>query len=77
MPSCACCEYVLVTSLVSEQNLLLMQVFGRDLSGNEISELDGASLRGLRRLHDLLLARNRVRRLPADVFVHTPDLQVL
>lgn len=56
---------------------LLTCVLRRDLSGNEIAELDGGSLRGLRRLHDLLLARNRLRRLPADAFVHTPDLQVL
>ena len=56
---------------------MLTCVLRRDLSGNEIAELDGGSLRGLRRLHDLLLARNRLRRLPADAFVHTPDLQVL
>lgn len=48
-----------------------------DLSGNEISALEGESLRGLRRLHDLVLARNRLRRLPAAAFSHTPDLQVL
>ncbi|XP_075982432.1 G-protein coupled receptor rickets isoform X2 [Anticarsia gemmatalis] len=48
-----------------------------DLSGNEISFVDGSSLEGLRRLHDLVLARNRLRRLPSDAFLHTPDLQVL
>ncbi|XP_047027402.1 lutropin-choriogonadotropic hormone receptor [Helicoverpa zea] len=48
-----------------------------ELSGNEIAALDTDALRGLQRLHDLLLARNRLRRLPAGAFAHTPDLQVL
>ncbi|XP_045778149.1 follicle-stimulating hormone receptor [Maniola jurtina] len=48
-----------------------------ELSDNEIESLDGGALRGLRRLHDLLVARNRLRRLPADTFRHTPKLQML
>ncbi|CAB3242142.1 unnamed protein product [Arctia plantaginis] len=48
-----------------------------DLSGNQIAFIDGESLRGLRRLHDLMLERNRLRHVPSDTFVHTPDLQVL
>ncbi|KAJ0172848.1 hypothetical protein K1T71_011987 [Dendrolimus kikuchii] len=48
-----------------------------DLSANEISALEGSSLVGLRRLHDLVLARNRLRRVPSDAFLHTPHLQML
>lgn len=49
----------------------------RELSMNAISSVSGGALRGLRRLHDLLLAGNRLRELPRDAFTHTPDLQVL
>ncbi|CAH2088176.1 unnamed protein product [Euphydryas editha] len=48
-----------------------------ELSDNQIESLGGGALRGLRRLHDLLAARNRLRRLPADTFAHTPHLQLL
>lgn len=48
-----------------------------DMSANEISSLDGWSLRGLGKLHDLLLARNRIRHVPSDAFLHTPQLQML
>ncbi|CAG5029236.1 unnamed protein product [Parnassius apollo] len=47
------------------------------LSDNLVSEVGGGALRGLRRLLDLQLARNRLRRLPADAFQHTPRLQLL
>ncbi|XP_045539411.1 lutropin-choriogonadotropic hormone receptor [Papilio machaon] len=47
------------------------------LSDNGVRALGGGALRGLRHLLDLQLARNRLRRLPADAFVHTPRLQLL
>ncbi|KPJ01345.1 Lutropin-choriogonadotropic hormone receptor [Papilio xuthus] len=49
----------------------------RSLSDNSVRALGGGALRGLRRLLDLQLARNRLRSLPADAFVHTPRLQLL
>ncbi|XP_041969979.1 lutropin-choriogonadotropic hormone receptor [Aricia agestis] len=48
-----------------------------DLSENDVLTLEGGALRGPRKLHDLLLARNRIRHIPADAFVHTPRLQLL
>ncbi|KAL0829498.1 hypothetical protein ABMA28_003019 [Loxostege sticticalis] len=48
-----------------------------ELSDNNIESLGDDALRGLGQLHDLMVARNRLRRLPADAFVHTPRLQVL
>ncbi|CAH0663833.1 unnamed protein product [Chilo suppressalis] len=48
-----------------------------ELSDNSISSLEGDDLAGLGRLHDLVLARNRLRRLPARAFAHTPALQLL
>ncbi|XP_026328106.1 leucine-rich repeat-containing G-protein coupled receptor 4-like [Hyposmocoma kahamanoa] len=59
-----------------------------DLSSNEIATLsaeeegdDGAeeesALLGLGHLQDLLLAHNRLRRLPRHAFRHNPDLQIL
>lgn len=52
-------------------------MLGRELSDNQISSLEDGALRGLRQLLDLALARNRLRRLPADAFLHTPRLQLL
>nr|XP_037877287.1 follicle-stimulating hormone receptor isoform X2 [Bombyx mori] len=48
-----------------------------DLSSNEISAVQGSSFRGLHKLLDLLLARNRLRHIPSDTFIHTPELQRL
>ncbi|OWR52600.1 putative leucine-rich transmembrane protein [Danaus plexippus plexippus] len=48
-----------------------------DISDNQVSSLGAGALTGLRRLHDLLVARNRLRRISADTFVHTPRLQLL
>ncbi|XP_059050231.1 follicle-stimulating hormone receptor [Achroia grisella] len=48
-----------------------------ELSDNAVRTLGGGALRGLSRLHDLLLPRNRLRRLPRDAFLHTPRLQLL
>lgn len=65
-----------------------MSCLRRDLSSNEIATLsteeegdDGAeeesALLGLGQLQDLLLAHNRLRRLPRHAFRHNPDLQLL
>ncbi|XP_026498231.2 lutropin-choriogonadotropic hormone receptor [Vanessa tameamea] len=48
-----------------------------DLSDNLIESIGEEALRGARRLHDLLAARNRLRRVAADTFLHTPRLQLL
>ncbi|XP_061716793.1 lutropin-choriogonadotropic hormone receptor isoform X1 [Cydia pomonella] len=48
-----------------------------DLSWNRISFLEGGALRGLRALTDLLLAGNRLRRVPRQAFSHTPGLRTL
>ncbi|KAJ8729091.1 hypothetical protein PYW07_006787 [Mythimna separata] len=85
LPADLCAHVPLLRSLDVKLNLLqrvpelhaCAELRVLDLSGNEIASLEGGALRGLRRLHDLLLARNRLRRLPADAFTHTPDLQVL
>ncbi|CAK1542778.1 unnamed protein product [Leptosia nina] len=48
-----------------------------DMSDNNIESIGDGALRGLRRLHDLLLARNRIRKIPSDAFLHTNRLQLL
>ncbi|CAG4960520.1 unnamed protein product [Colias eurytheme] len=48
-----------------------------DLSDNNIDSIGDGALHGLRRIHDLLLARNRIKRIPSDAFLHTTRLQLL
>ncbi|CAG9782351.1 unnamed protein product [Diatraea saccharalis] len=48
-----------------------------ELSDNSIESVESPALAGLTRLHDLVLARNKLRRLPARAFTHTPALQLL
>ncbi|XP_058807054.1 lutropin-choriogonadotropic hormone receptor-like isoform X2 [Phymastichus coffea] len=48
-----------------------------DLANNRISSLDGRPFEASGALRDLLLARNAIRRVPADAFVGLSRLQVL
>ncbi|XP_050672848.1 lutropin-choriogonadotropic hormone receptor isoform X2 [Leptidea sinapis] len=48
-----------------------------ELSDNDIKSIGDNALKGLRKLHDLLLARNRLKWIPSDAFIHTPRLQLL
>ncbi|XP_045530055.1 lutropin-choriogonadotropic hormone receptor isoform X1 [Pieris brassicae] len=48
-----------------------------DMSDNKITTIGNGALRGLRRLHDLMLARNRIKKIPSDAFLQTSRLQLL
>ena len=64
--------------VIIKQNTFLMfkNVF-RDLGLNEITEIDGAPFQNLHNLQDLLLDRNQLNYLSADIFKGLQKLQIL
>ena len=51
--------------------------FCRDLAGNKINSLEGRLFQGLGQMHDLLLSKNEITKIPKDAFYGLSKLQVL